>query len=87
MRDDEYIRLFAWHLFDEHLTLNVLRHRDRNLFDTIMRGVDHYFYQQDDYLWVDNPYIAILEEAKTDVEEIINLHNIERSKGYLLLIM
>ena len=85
LNDDEYAQLLAWHLFDEHLTINTLRHRDSNLCGTIMRAIDYYFYQPEGYLWVDNPYLATLDEAKADAETIVAKNNIKRDGGYLVM--
>lgn len=85
LKDEEYARLLAWHLYDDHLTINILRQRDSSLYDTITRGIDGHYYQEEGYLWVDNPYVATLDEAKADSETIIRQHNIQRSSGYLAL--
>lgn len=85
LKDEEYARLLAWHLFDDHLTINTLRQRDGNLYNTIMRGIDGHYYQEEGYLWVDNPYVATLDEAKADSEAIIRQHDIQRGGGYLTL--
>ena len=84
LSDDQYAELLAWHLFDEHLTINTLRHRDNNLYLAIMRGIDNYYYQIEGYYWVDNPYVATLDEAKADADAIIRLHDIQRDGGYLI---
>lgn len=85
LKDEEYARLLAWHLYDEHLTINILRQRDGNLYNTIMRGIDGHYYQPEGYLWVDNPYVATLDEAKADAETIIRQHDIKCGGGYLVL--
>ena len=82
LKDEEYARLLAWHLFDEHLTINILRQRDRNLYDSIMYGIDAHYYELEGYLDVDNPYVATLDEAKEDAETIIRQHDIIRDGGY-----
>jgi hypothetical protein len=87
LRDDEYIRLLAWQLFDEHLTINTLRHRDSNLCGVIMRAIDYYFYQPEGYLWIDNPYTATLDEAKADVDAIVAQKGIKRGGGYLCMMV
>jgi len=50
-----------------------------------MRGIDGHYYQPEGYLWVDNPYVATLDEAKADAETIIRQHDITRGGGYLVL--
>lgn len=85
LKDEEYARLLAWHLYDEHLTINILRQRDDNLYSVIMRGVDQYFVDDDEFLMVDNPYVPTLDEAKADTETIIHLHDIKLSGGYRYL--
>jgi len=83
LSDDEYAKLLAWCIYDEHLTINVLRHRDSNLFDCIMREIDSYYLQKEGYFWVDNPYIPTLDEANEDTKQIIRQHNIQRDGFYL----
>ena len=83
LHDDEYAKLIAWHIYDVHFTLNTLRRRDRNLYDTIMRGIDHYYYQAEYFYLVNNPYLATPDEAKADAESIVALHNIKKSNGYI----
>ena len=82
LRDDEYIKLLAWHLYDEHLTICTLRHRDSDLYSGIMREIDNYFREEDFFYMVDNPYVATLDEAKADADAIVKLHKIHRSGGY-----
>ena len=80
--DDEYARLVAWHIYDEHLTINTLRHRDRKLYDAVLDGAD--FYQSDeDCLIASNPYLVTLDEAQEDSDLIVQQHGIERDSGYL----
>lgn len=85
LKDDEYARLLAWHLFDDHLTINTLRQRDMNLYNTIMRGIDGHYYQEEGFLLVVNPYVPTLDEALADTETIIRQHDIKRSSGFLCL--
>jgi hypothetical protein len=82
LSDEEYARLLAWHLCDEHLTINTLRQHDGELYYTIMRAVDCYYFQSEQYLEVDNPYVPTLDEAKADVETIIRQYDIKRTGGY-----
>jgi hypothetical protein len=82
--DDEYAKLLAWHLLDEHLTINTLRHRDNDLYLAVMRGIDDHYYQKEGYYWVDNPYVATLDEAKADADAIVRQHDIIRDGGYLI---
>ena len=82
--DDEYARLLAWHLYDEHLTVNTLRHRDRKLFDSVLDGADRYHTDIDgDCLFVSNPYLITLDEARADADLIVHHHNIERTGAYV----
>ena len=84
LSDDQYSKLLAWHLFDVHLTINTLRHRDNDLYLAVMRGIDNYYYQIEGYYWVDNPYVATLDEAKADADTIMHQHDIQRDGGYLI---
>ena len=81
--DDEYARLVAWHLYDEHLTMNLLRHHDRELYDVVMLAADNYYSDTDcDCLMVSHPYLVTLDEAKVDSELIVVKHNIKRNGWY-----
>lgn len=82
--DDEYARLVAWHLYDEHLTVNTLRYRDRKLYDSVLDGADLYHTDIDgDCLFVSNPYLITLDEARADADLIVRHHNIERTGAYV----
>ena len=82
--DDEYARLLAWHLYDEHLTVNTLRYRVRKLYDTVLDGADLYHTDIDgDCLFISNPYLITLDEARTDADLIVHHHNIERTGAYV----
>lgn len=82
--DDEYARLLAWHLYDEHLVINTLRYRDRKLYDSVLDGADCYHTDIDgDCLFISNPYLITLDEARADADLIVHLHNIERTGAYV----
>jgi hypothetical protein len=82
--DDEYARLLAWHLYDEHLVINTLRYRDRKLYDSVLDGADCYHTDIDgDCLFVSNPYLITLDEASADADLIVRHHNIERTGAYV----
>ena len=82
LRDDEYVKLLAWHLYDEHLTICTLRNRDRELYSAIMREIDYSYLDECLIYMVDNPYVATLDEAKADADAIVKLHKIHRTGGY-----
>lgn len=83
LSDDQYARLIAWHLYDEHLTMNLLRHHDRELYDVVMLAADNYYSDTDcDCLMVSHPYLVTLDEAKADSEQIVVKHNIKRNGWY-----
>lgn len=83
LSDDEYARLIAWHLYDEHLTVNTLRYRDRKLFDTVLDGADLYHTDIDgDCFFASNPYLVTLDEAKGDAETIVRQKGIKRDGSY-----
>lgn len=82
LKDEEYAELLAWHLYDDHFTINVLRREDSILYDTIMRQIDHRYYDEDGCYCIDYPYVPTLDEALTDTETILSQHNIKRSGGY-----
>lgn len=84
LSDDDYVKLLAWHLYDEHLTMNLLRHREEKLYNLIMDEVEsHYTDLDGDCLFVSNPFLVTLDEAKADSELIVAQHNIERTGAYL----
>ena len=80
--DDEYARLIAWHLYDEHLVINTLRYRDRKLYDSVLDGADLY-HIDGDCLFVSNPYLITLDEARADADLIVRHHNIQRDGAYV----
>ena len=85
LTNEEYARLLAWHVFDNHLIINTLRYRDSNLYDRILRGVDTYYWDDFIAMMVDDPYLVTMDEAKADAESIVRENNIERSDGYLCI--
>ncbi len=85
LTDEQYARLLAWHLFDDHLTICTLRQHDNTLYNAVMHDIDGHYYQGEGYLWVDNPYVATLDEAVADAETIVRQNNIKRGEGYIFL--
>ena len=82
--DDDYARLIAWHLYDEHLVINTLRYRDRKLYDTVLDGADLYHTDTDgDCFFVTDPYLITLDEPKADADLIVQQHAIERNGAYI----
>jgi len=82
--DDEYARLIAWHLYDEHLVINTLRYRDRKLYDSVLDGADLYHTDIDcDCLFVSNPYLITLDEARADADLIVRQRGIEHDGAYV----
>lgn len=78
LSDDEYARLLAWNIHDVHLTINLLRYRDRELYDKIMDDIDrHYYNRRGECLLVDNPYVPMFDEAKADAEAAVKKYGIE----------
>ena len=81
--DDDYVRLIAWHLYDEHLVINTLRYRDRKLYDTVLDGADLYHTDTDgNCLFVTDPYLITLDEPKADADLIVQQHSIDRDGWY-----
>lgn len=82
--DDECARLIAWHIYDEHLVINTLRYRDRKLYDSVLDGADLYHTDFDgDCLFVSNPYLITLDEARADADLIVRQRGIERDGAYV----
>ena len=85
--DDEYAKLVAYHSFNEHLTMNQLRHYEPTLYERVMDQADMYYNDFDnDVLCVDNPYLVTLDEAKSDFEAIVKQHGITRTTGHMVLV-
>ena len=82
LSDDEYARLLAWHMFDNHLIINTLRYRDSNLYSRILRGVDLYYWDDCIAMMVDKPYLVTMDEAKADAETILKENGIKPNDGY-----
>ena len=85
LKDEEYARLLAWHLLDNHLIINTLRYRDSNLYSRILRGVDLYYWEDGIAITVDNPYLVTMDEVKADAEMIMKENGIQQSSGYLYI--
>ncbi len=85
LKDEEYARLLAWHLFDNHLIINTLRYRDSNLYSRILREVDLYYWEDGIAITVDNPYLVTMDEVKADAEMIMKEKGIQQSLGYLYI--
>ena len=85
LTDDEYARLLAWHVFDNHLVINTLRYRDSSLYNWILREVDLYYWEDGIAMMVDEPYLVTMDEAKADAELIMKEHGIKQTSGYLYI--
>ena len=70
LSDDQYARLIAWHLYDEHFTMNRLRHLDRRLYDAVICETDRYYRNHFGGMATD-PYLVTFDEAKADSELIL----------------
>ena len=82
LTDEEYARLLAWHVFDNHLIINTLRYRDSNLYNHILREVDLYYWEDGIAIMQDDPYLVTMDEAKADAEMIIKENGIKNTSGY-----
>ena len=76
MKKEEYVELLAWHLFDEHLTMNILYHRDRSLYSRIIREGDRYLLHWDFYCTY--PYFFTMDEAIEDADRIREQHGLKK---------
>ena len=85
LTDEEYARLLAWHVFDNHLIINTLRYRDSNLYNRILREVDLYYWEDGIAIMQDDPYLVTMDEAKADAEMIMKENGIKQSSGYLCI--
>ena len=85
LTDEEYARLLAWHVFDNHLIINTLRYRDSNLYNRILREVDLYYWEDGIAIMQDDPYLVTMDEAKADSEMIVKENGIEQTSGYLCI--
>ena len=87
LTDEEYARLLAWHVFDNHLVINTLRYRDSSLYNWILREVDLYYWEDGIAMMVDEPYLVTMDEAKADAELIVKEHGIKQTSGYLTIFL
>ena len=85
LTDEEYARLLAWHVLDNHLIINTLRYRDSNLYNRILRGVDLYYWEDCIAIMEDDPYLVTMDEAKADAAMIVKENGIEQTPGYLYI--
>ena len=85
LTDEEYARLLAWHVFDNHLIINTLRYRDSNLYNRILREVDLYYWEDGIAITQDDPYLVTMDEAKADAEMIVKENGINHTSGYLCI--
>lgn len=85
LTDEEYARLLAWHVFDNHLIINTLRYRDSNLYNRILREVDLYYWEDGIAIMEDDPYLVTMDEAKADAEIIMKENGIKYTSGYLYI--
>ena len=85
LTDDEYARLLAWHVFDNHLIINTLRYRDSSLYSRILREVDLYYLEDGIAITEDDPYLVTMDEAKADAEMIMKENGINPTSSYLFI--
>ena len=85
LTDEEYARLLAWHVFDNHLIINTLRYRDSSLYSRILREVDLYYLEDGIAITEDDPYLVTMDEAKADAEVIMKENGINHTTGYLYI--
>jgi hypothetical protein len=85
LTDEEYARLLAWHVFDNHLVINTLRYRDSSLYNWILRGVDLYYWEDGIAITQDDPYLVTMDEAKADAAMIVKENGIKQTSGYLCI--
>lgn len=85
LSDDEYARLLAWHMLDNHLIINTLRYRDSNLYSHILREIDLYYWEDGMAITQDAPYLVTMDEAKADAELIVKENGIKQPSGYLFI--
>jgi len=82
LSDEQYAELIAWHIFDKNFSINLLRYRNKKLYDTVVAGADSCFILDGDCFIAEAPYVTTLDEAKADADTIIKQHNIIRSSWY-----
>ena len=81
LSDEEYRMLLVWHLFDSHLSINTLFFRDEKLAKKIMleamRCECH-----NGTVNVDHPFVIVMDEALSDVEQILKENGLRKGEGY-----
>lgn len=82
LTDEQYIRLLAWHLYDDHLVINTLLCHDEALYKHIMREALCYFCDEE-VVMLDHPFTLTMDEPLADSDLIRKEHNIPKQSGYL----
>ena len=67
LSDDDYARLLAWHLFDEHLIVRSLQKYDNKLYDAIISAVRNQY--NDNCTVMCSPFFEALSDAATICRE------------------
>lgn len=81
LSDEDYAKLLACYLFDEHLIINTLLYRDEALYNLITRKV-LYHLSDHGFLMYTSPYTITMDEAHEDSKKIAEENNIPRGEGY-----
>lgn len=81
LSDEDYSKLLAWYLYDEHLIINTLQYRDEELFKLISHKVIYHI-SDDGFLMHTSPYAITMDEAEEDSKLIAQENAIPRGEGY-----
>ena len=84
LSDENYAKLLAWHLFDQHLVINTLFHHDEALCKEIMRKAI-YAYSDEIGIECHTPFVITMDEALADAKQMMQEHNIPPSDGYRII--
>lgn len=70
LTEEEYIYLVTQRLLDENFTFNKLLSLRPELAQNINESVSGYYYNMDDYIANDFPYLIVFDEINADAEKI-----------------
>lgn len=76
LTDEEYIYLLTQRLLDENFTFNKLLSLRHELAQKINEQVSGYYFNMDDYIANDFPYLIVFDEINADAEKIRQMEKI-----------
>ena len=74
LSEDEYVRLLALRIDDNHMNMSVLRHIDAALHDKILKDVEWQCASDDGFLMCPDPFLVTMDEVNEDAEVVKGKH-------------